>query len=386
MALVGALALAGVLALMYRASTLLLRPARARRDAGGTLTGMLPFAYNWPTAHPMKVIAPWPWKPADSSLGPVQIDDEIVAIDGTVLTWQSWGTAMAHVRAAGAGGRVSLCVRRPGESHDPMPVDVVLDREVRVPADLGLRFEDLHYRTQRGHDVRAWYLPCHNARAPTVIALHGMAASRQAMLLAFGSTLVARGFNVLLPDALAHGDSSGPDTDFVGIQEVQAAIEAVKRQPDSDPERIILVGHSYGAVKALVSAAAIPGIAAVVALASPLTVGQGIRVVATKLMGIPEPLVTLLTPFLSFWVRVRTGEWLGRADALQAARRLHCPLLVVQGTQDELWPSDTARALYDASQRPKELVIVPGVDHNGLLVAGPAFTDRFYQFLVQVSA
>ena len=379
-----ALLLAVAMIFTYRSSTLLLRPPRITPpDADDPAPGILPFAYNWPTGHPMKVLGPWPWQEEHVSLEPVRVGDEIATIDGIPLRWQTWRDTIRHVRSLGAGARVRLGVRRPAghATSDLLQIDVELVRDVWLPSQIGLEYRDVSYTTVRGRRIRAWYLPGGTARGPIVIALHGMAASRQAMLIAFGRDLVARGYSLLLPDAPAHGVSPGRNADLEGSDELRAAVAFASRQPDVDPRRIVLLGHSYGAVKVFDGAVDMPEIAGVIAIAAPLSVEQGIRVVATRLMGLPDILVTLLMPCLSLWIRLRTGHWLGEADTLRSARRLNKPLLLVQGELDELWPPETASTLCKAAPGPSDLVMVPGVDHNSVLVAGRAMMDPLLAFL-----
>lgn len=379
------LVLAGALVGMYRASTALLRPRRiVRPDAGTGVPGMLPFAYNWPTAHPMSVIGPWPWQPQDGEVLPVRPGDDVVSVDGMPLSWDTWRTVTRHLRDRGAGAHVQLCVRRAGAGNRLIEVEVTLDAEVWLPSDLGLAYREVRYRTRTGDTLVGWFLPGGRGRSPTVVALHGMAASRHSMLIAFGYALVRAGYNVFIPDAGAHGESPGLNTDLVGIEEVRATLHEVRRQPEADPDRIVLLGHSYGGVKALVGAAAVPGVAAVVTVAAPLTVEQGIKVVATRIMRLPPSLVAGLMPMLSLWVRLRTGNWLGDADALTAACRWEGPLLVIQGEFDELWPPDTARILYNAGMGRRDLLLIPGVDHNGVLVAGNRLQQPLLDFLRRV--
>lgn len=48
-------------------------------------------------------------------------------------------------------------------------------------------------------------------------------------------------------------------------------------------------------------------------------------------------------------------------------RSVHAPLLIVHSTEDELFPVAMAQRVHAAANEPKRLVLVDGVQHNGML-------------------
>jgi fermentation-respiration switch protein FrsA (DUF1100 family) len=63
-------------------------------------------------------------------------------------------------------------------------------------------------------------------------------------------------------------------------------------------------------------------------------------------------------------------------------RSVQTPVLVIAGSDDSVVPSAQSRELYDLAPEPKELVVVPGADHNDSeLVAGEIVIDAVVGFI-----
>jgi dipeptidyl aminopeptidase/acylaminoacyl peptidase len=92
-------------------------------------------------------------------------------------------------------------------------------------------------------------------------------------------TLVARGITVLRLDDRGTGASTGhfagsTTVDFAG--DAAAAVAWLRRRPDVDPMRIALVGHSEGALVAMLVAAQDPALRALALLGAPSRSGREI--------------------------------------------------------------------------------------------------------------
>ena len=63
-----------------------------------------------------------------------------------------------------------------------------------------------------------------------------------------------------------------------------------------------------------------------------------------------------------------------RFDNLRHIRRVHAPILIVHGTEDEVIPVSHGRRLYGAAGGPKQALWVEGAHHNDVpFVAGPRY-------------
>lgn len=82
---------------------------------------------------------------------------------------------------------------------------------------------------------------------PGVVIAHGFSGSKE-LMLGFGYTMARAGYGAMLFDFAGHGSSSGVLDREGGTlsRDVQAAYEALVAQPEVDPGRIALIGHSMG--------------------------------------------------------------------------------------------------------------------------------------------
>src|SRR3981189_2537148 len=134
----------------------------------------------------------------------------------------------------------------------------------RTPADEGLAYSDVALLTSDGPHLAAWNVP--GTRPDAVILIHGIGTNRAAVL-SVARDLHERGYNLLLLELRAHGQSEGT-TSTLGVREVQdgrAALTFLQQQPGVDPHRIGVWGMSLGSAVAIMSAAVLPDIRAVAA-------------------------------------------------------------------------------------------------------------------------
>jgi pimeloyl-ACP methyl ester carboxylesterase len=133
-----------------------------------------------------------------------------------------------------------------------------------TPADRGLAYRDVTFRTGDGVRLSAWYLPSANSAA--IVTVPGSGSTRTDTL--DQATVLARhGFGVLMMDPRGQGLSSGRamDAGWYGERDVLAAITFLQHQPGVDPHRLGVLGLSMGGEEAIGAAGTVPAIRAVVA-------------------------------------------------------------------------------------------------------------------------
>ena len=133
-----------------------------------------------------------------------------------------------------------------------------------TPADRGLAFTTVTFRTSDGVRLSAWYVPSTNSAA--IVTLPGSGSNRTAT---FGqATVLARhGYGVLMVDPRGQGRSGGHamDAGWYGDRDITAAVTFLQHQSGVDANRIGVLGLSMGGEEAIGAAAADPAIRAVVA-------------------------------------------------------------------------------------------------------------------------
>jgi dienelactone hydrolase len=237
-----------------------------------------------------------------------------------------------------------------------------------TPADRGLVYLDVTYRTSDGVTISGWYVPSSNRAA--VVLLHG-AGSTRSSVLDHAVVLARHGYGVLLADARGHGRSNGRAMDFgwYGDRDLAAAVSYLASRPEVDPAKIGAVGLSMGGEEAVGAAALDRRIRAVV--------GEGVtnRTYADK---------GWLTEAHGFrgWLQQRL-EWvlysttdlltdahppiaLRRAVGLAAPRRV---LLITAGNVPD--EAAAARWIQSASPGSVEVWVVPDTGHTGALHTHP---------------
>ncbi|MBI4302539.1 MAG: alpha/beta fold hydrolase [Chloroflexi bacterium] len=239
-------------------------------------------------------------------------------------------------------------------------------------------------------------LPKADKAVPGVLLCHGMASDRRAMKPS-ALSLARRGIASLTFDFRGHGESSGL-CDGDTVADVIAAWDYFRQWPPIDPQRVALVGHSMGAMSALIAAPKLEGMAALVSLAAPpdldevemedfLSFSQRVMQRETPVVEYPRvgrlPYLGKIHGTMSWlWMWMRGYSlrinWLKcwelwRALKISAAlpRLKPCPLLFVHCRGDKATPYQASINLYEKAKPPKELLIAEGGFH-----AAPLFPGR----------
>jgi pimeloyl-ACP methyl ester carboxylesterase len=200
-----------------------------------------------------------------------------------------------------------------------------------------------------------------SASAPAaVVVVHGFSASASCPnVMALADAIHDDGLDVVTYDARGHGGSPGEST--LGDREQHDVAAAVAKARERTPA-VLLVGASMGAIAALRYAATDPDLAGVVALSCPAAwrIPRSARGGLAALMTRTPPgrhLIRRLTG-----VRV-ASKWTNPAPPVDLVRGVHAPLTFVHGVDDKFIARRDAEELYDAANRPCQLVIVPTMGH-----------------------
>jgi pimeloyl-ACP methyl ester carboxylesterase len=237
----------------------------------------------------------------------------------------------------------------------------------RTPADVGLAYSDVVLHTRDGLHLAAWSVP--GSRPDALILIHGIGNNRDS-LLPVARALSERGYNLLLLELRAHGQSEG-DTSTLGVREVEdvrAALVFLQQQPGVDPQRIGVWGMSLGSSVALMSAAALPELQAVAVDSVFASARWLIDHQLGAIIAVPDWFGPAILA-LGGW---EAGVSPDAIAPVEAARQLGSrPLLVIQGGQDALFVPENARMVIAAASGPKELWMEPGAAHTGVYQLDP---------------
>jgi uncharacterized protein len=228
-----------------------------------------------------------------------------------------------------------------------------------------------------GVGLSAWWFD-HPEACASVIVCHGHGGNKASSLWV-AADLYPR-FNVLLLDLRGHGQSGGGRTSvgFLERLDILAAIEWLDAQTRNQP--IGVLGISMGGATAILAAGENPRIGAVIADSPFARLRSPVRAAICQ-RGYPRSVSPVLAwtvcTIASWQVKVRGG-----LDPIDVVHRIAPrPLLIVHGEADELIPVENAYALYRRAGEPKELWVVPGVEHARVPEVQPrAYAERVAAF------
>ena len=242
------------------------------------------------------------------------------------------------------------------------------------PAATGLPIESVTISSRSGASLAGWFLLGEGRGA--VLLLHG-AKSNRLILVERMRMLREVGYSTLAIDFQAHGESSGERITLGELESLDArsALEWLRvRLPG---ERLAVLGISMGGAAiligdpinadAVVIKSAYPDLASLVSNRLALLVGR---------------LGPAITPFALTAMRVAAGVDASRLRPIDGIGRLHSPILVMVGAEDNKTTPEESRALFARANEPKSYWEVSGAWHVDLAaIGGAAYRERLLAFL-----
>jgi alpha-beta hydrolase superfamily lysophospholipase len=293
---------------------------------------------------------------------------EVVAM--SEVAWPAWtiaGPPRLRYEPPADGAFALRELELPGRAGEP-----ALYGELVVPARVAMPAPAVLWISGTGREDR------HGFAGPPPVDLGGHEIT---------DALARAGLVVLRFDERGQGRSEDGPLTFSGqLEDVRRAFRTLVVQPEVDPDRVLLVAHGEGGLRAL-SLAAQEGeaIAGVALLGSPgrpfadVLLDQGQAALADVPPELREQAREQQQRMVAELRRGQVppeladhGDWLRETLALDPARmvaRVTGPVLVAQGGKDfEVDPVADARALHDAAAargkgRPAELRRYEGLDH-----------------------
>jgi dipeptidyl aminopeptidase/acylaminoacyl peptidase len=253
-----------------------------------------------------------------------------------------------------------------------------LIRRSRIPV------VDVTIRSFDGTKLYGWWMSARR-RAATVVILHGVKKNRTDVLRA-ALTLRRAGFNVLLFDGRAHGNSEGRFVTygFYERRDVESAIEWLVNEKKINRNRVGLAGESMGAAIALQVAAHNAWIRAVWADSPFASLRRITEEYVKKATGLPG---AVLSPVL--WTTIQVANYRGKfdvrtVDPLALAAQIKCPVYLVHGTADQLIPTAHSENIHAALGCEKEIWFVEGARHaKSVRLVKREYSDRLTRFFRQ---
>jgi uncharacterized protein len=229
-----------------------------------------------------------------------------------------------------------------------------------TPANYSLPFEDVTVTSADGLKLVGWFVPSQNGAV--VILQHGYKSTREE-LLNEAEMLYRHGYGALLTTIRAHDHSEGEMITF-GMREVQdmdAWYQYLLTRDDIDPNRIGILGNSFGGMLAIQYAAQNENIKAVVADCAFSSLNDTVSTSVTYFTDLPA---FPFAPLIVYWAEQETGFKLEDIDATKWIAQISPrPVFLMQGGADVVISADSGERLYEAAGEPKELWFEPELGH-----------------------
>jgi fermentation-respiration switch protein FrsA (DUF1100 family) len=261
---------------------------------------------------------------------------------------------------------------RPNRSANFMDIYTFSPYELNLPA------EEITFPSLKGdHQVRGWYVPQLQATS-TIIICPGYRGKRSDVL-GMCSHLWKAGHNVLVFEYYGHGTAVGTPV-TLGYREINDFLGAVEYVKQRAPQtRLGAMGYSMGGSVAIMATARTQEIEALVADSAFATHKSAVEYAVRRTLHMPFALFDWVTDLL-LWLRA--GYHFNQVEPLRDIGRIAPrPVLLIHGLKDTIVDPHDAPLLYKAAGDPKELWLLPDVDHCGAYFADRiAYTQKIVGF------
>ena len=254
--------------------------------------------------------------------------------------------------------------------------------EKMIRDTLSIPYEDVFITSFDGLRLHAKFYAASERKAPVQIMFHGYKSSAERDFCGGLREGIDGGFNVLLVDQRAHGESEGKYLTF-GVNErfdcLSWASYAAERF--GNDVKIYLYGISMGAATVLMASAlplpkSVSGIVADCGYTSPKAI------ICSVLRDHHVPAAPVYA-VAKLGARLFCGFDLDSASAPDALRRSHIPVLFIHGDDDRFVPCRMSRENFEASAAEhKKLLIVHNAGHGlSYMLDRPAYLSSLHSFL-----
>ncbi len=225
--------------------------------------------------------------------------------------------------------------------------------------------EPVSIKARDGITLKGHYLAAEEPTGRLVICLHGYTSSGLSNFCAMAQFYQKMGFDLLIVDHRAHGESDGDYVGF-GILDRYDCLAWIRYATErfGEDTSILLHGISMGAATALMTLgfadlpAAVKGVVSDCAFTSPYDVFA--HIVKRDYKMSPFPLMN----FGNMLCRKKAGYRYDEYSTLTALQNTDRPVLLIHGEKDNFVPTHMTEQNYEACKAPKDKLIVKNAGHG----------------------
>ena len=244
-----------------------------------------------------------------------------------------------------------------------------------IPSDI-LKVREVSFPSKSGVELKGWMLEAKQGKGG-VLLLHGVRSNRLQMLNR-AKFLQKEGYDVLLFDFQAHGESKGESITFGYLESLDVEAAYAYLEDRLCNPTIAVIGVSLGGASALLSTVKTKAQVMVLESVYP-SIEQAIDDRMKIYLG---SIGTYFSPLLTMQLRPRLGINVDELRPIDEVSKVTGALLVIAGEKDVHTTLKESKELFKKANKPKELWVVKGakhVDFDALL--GKEYEEKILDFL-----
>jgi fermentation-respiration switch protein FrsA (DUF1100 family) len=227
-----------------------------------------------------------------------------------------------------------------------------------TPAELGLDFEDVFFRTGDRLQLHGWYIPAPNSEW-TILFCNTNGGNMMHQLDSI-NIFHNLGLSCFIFDYRGYGSSQGRPSEHGTYFDVGAAYRWLTKKKGIKPENIIVFGRSLGGSIAayLASKVKVRGLVIESAFTSYVDIGKKFY------------------PYMPV-------RWFAKFKypTIDYIWKVRCPVLVIHSRDDEIVPFEFGLELYEAANDPKEFVELFGGHNDAFLISSDTYKKGWMKWL-----
>lgn len=242
-----------------------------------------------------------------------------------------------------------------------------------TPASMGVKFEDVSFKTSDGIVLKGWFVPSEKPHAKTILLLHGYPADKGDILPT--RLFLHKNYNLLFMDFRYLGQSGGHYS-TVGVYEVKDVRAAIDYLKTRGIHEIGIWGLSMGGAAALMTIPNAPEVKAVIAEAPYARLDW----MANSHYPIPG-LDYVIGKLFHLWGRLFLQADLGNVNPVVNAKAAEIPVLLIYSRNDQVISYEHAELMQRETKdnRNVEMIIVDDKSHNEVLPNYMTIVSEFFK-------
>ena len=229
---------------------------------------------------------------------------------------------------------------------------------ISTPADIGLAYKDVTFKTSDGVNITGWYIPVVKQKE-VILIFHGNGGNISTRL-DFINLFYELGLATFIIDYRGYGKSGGSPSEEGTYLDAEAAWNYLVEKEKVSPENILIFGRSLG------------GPVAAWLAKDKKPKGLILDSTFTSIKDIGAEMYPYLPVRRFFKFDYNTIYYL---------EGVGCPVLVIHSRQDDYIPFSHAEKLFESANEPKHLLEIGGSHNNNYLESKEDYVKGIKDFI-----